>query len=411
MVIRHGSRYPSTYRVENIELILKRLNKFFPANNKDNTIFRYKGLSLPWNIPSDVKNSANKELSKLGAQEMYWIAERMRAKFPELFKHSYSNTNYSFIATDKLRSSQSAAAFGQGLFEQKGSVGLTKYQPIAVKFSGPANKDRILRIYEACPKWKKAKLSGSEYGKFIRGSHVGKVTKNILSRLGLKNKTKLSPQTVFEMFLMCAFATQTDSNDVSLCYLFEDEDFKVFEYLNDLKMYWSYSYGRKINYRMACLLYKKIKENIQQYIRSGKPYGTFHFAHTGTVLPLLTLLELYKDPLPLRADNFDKQSNRTFRPSNIVPMSANVAFVLYERARQNKNRSKNEGTKQKRARMIIQVLVNEVAVELPACEGKTYCSLKKFFNYYSYIRKRCNLDKICGQLPGNCSKRKKNGAD
>lgn len=415
MVVRHGSRYPSKYRVVRMSRILKRLNAFFPVNKTDNTTFRYKGLSLPWSIPADVKNSASKELSRLGAQEMYWIAKRIRAKFPELFKHGYSNTKYSFIATDKLRSSQSAVGFAQGIFEQQGPVGLAKYQPIAVRFSGPADQDRVLRIYEACPKWKKvhAKLSDSEYAKFIRGPQMRNVTENICSRLNLKTKTKLTPKIVVEMFLMCAFGTQTDSNDVSLCSLFEDEDLKVLEYLNDLKIYWSYSYGRKINYRMACPLYMKITEGFQQYIRNGKPYGVFQFAHTGTVLPLLTLLGLYKDNLSLRADNFDKQTNRTFRPSNIVPMSANVAFVLYERTSKNTNHSQNGGMRPKRkvSTMVIQVLVNEVAVDLPACQGKTYCRLKKFLDYYSYIRKTCNINRICGRLRRNCRKPSRKGAD
>ena len=408
MVIRHGSRYPSKSRVEAMSRILRRLNSFFPVNKTDNTTFRYKGLSLPWNIPADVKNSASKELSRLGAQEMYWIAQRMRARFPELFKHGYSNTKYSFTASDKLRSSQSAVAFAQGIFEQQGSVGLSKFQPVAVKVSGPAGEDRVLRVHEACPKWKKmnAKSSG-EYAKFIHGPYVQNVTENLYSRLNLKNKTKLTFKIVFEMFLMCAFGTQTDSNDVSLCSVFEDEDLNVLEYLNDLKIYWSYGYGRKINYRMACPLYMEITKSFQQYIRDGKPYGMFQFGHTGTVLPLLTLLGLYKDDLPLRADNFDKQTNRTFRPSNIVPMSANIAFVLYERKKNDTNHSQGTTAKRKVSTMMIQMLVNEVAVEMPACEGKTYCRLKKFLDYYAYIRKTCNINRICGRLRGNCQKSRK----
>ena len=404
MVIRHGSRYPSKPRVEKLSKIMERLNVYFPATMK----FRYKGLSLPWNIPTDVKNAAHKELSKLGAQEMYMIAKRMSAKFPGLFKHGYSNTGYSFVATDKLRSSQSAVAFAQGIFEQQGTVGLARYQPVAVQFSGPADKDRVLRIHEACPKWKKVR---TEYDKFMKGPHVRNVTENIHKILNLKNKTNLLPQTIVEMWLSCAYGTQTDSNDISLCYLFGDKDLEVMEYLNDLRMYSSYSYGRKINSRMACLLYTKISESFEQYIQTANPYGVFQFAHTGTVLPLLTLLKLYKVDLPLRADNFEQQRNRTFRPSNIVPMSANVAFILYARTRNGTNSSSGKGTSLKRdaSKMIVQVLVNEVAVQIPACKGKTYCLLKKFLSHYSYIGKRCNINRICGRLRGNCRKSNRKG--
>lgn len=411
MVIRHGSRYPSKSRVKSFSRILETINAFFPTNKTDNTTFRYKGLTLPWQIPDDVKNRANKELSRLGEQEMFWIGKHIHAQFPELFKNGYSNNNYSFIATDKLRSSQSAVAFAQGIFEHEGTVGKGKYQPIAVKFSGPADSDRVLRIYEACPKWKKvnAKSQNSEYAKFIRGPQVQNVIENIYGRLKLKGKIRLTPRIIVEIFLMCAFGMQTDSNDISLCSLFEYEDLKALEYLLDLKMYWSYSYGRKLNYRMACLLYIKIADGFRQFIRSGKPHGVFQFAHTGTVLPLLTLLGLYKDDKPLRADNFDEQANRTFRPSHIAPMSANIAFVLYERTRNHLSRnytthSRKEELQPKHSMsaMVIQVLVNEVAVNIPACRGKTYCRLKKFLNYYSHIKKSCNINRICGRIRKKC---------
>ena len=401
MVIRHGSRYPAKSRVEKMNWFLERLNSFLSVNKAANATFRYKGLSLPWKIPLDVKNSASKELSKLGAQEMYWIAKRLRERFPELFEKDYSNTDYSFIATDKLRSSQSAVAFAQGIFEQRGTVELGKYQPIAVQFSGPADRDRVLRIYEACPRWKKvnAKSSAnSEYAKFIHGPRVRNVTKKITERLNLNNKPNLiTPQDVVEMYLMCAFGTQTDSRDVSLCSLFDDDDLEVMEYLNDLKIYWSYGYGRKINYKMACQLYRRITESFQRYIRRRKPSGVFQFAHTGTVLPLLTSLGLYTDDLPLRADNFIVQGNRKFRPSNIVPMSANVAFVLYKC----KETGQDVKPKGRFSKVMIQVIVNEVAVKIPAC-GKTYCTLREFLDYYSHIRKKCNMNKVCGRLRKSC---------
>lgn len=395
MIIRHGSRYPSTHRVQGFDKYLKVLNRHILVNRMENTtIPSTERQYLPWEIPMDVKNAASKELSKLGAQEMYEIARRVRFNFPQLFNFDYSNNNYSFIATDKLRSSQSAVSFAQGLFEYRGNVGDSRYQPVAIKSSGPSHRDRVLRIYEACPKWRN-KIRFSEYRKFLSGEHMRKVTENIRTRLNLHNKT-LSPQAVVEMYLMCAFGTQTDSKDVSLCSLFSDDDFRVLEYLNDLKVYWSYGYGRKINSRMACLLYRNLLLSFNQHIQISKPYGVFQFAHTGTVVPLLTLLGLFQDEQPLRSDNFPTmQNNRTFRPSDIVPMSANVAFVLYDRSR-NATKSKHARPKSSFSRILIQVLVNEVVVKVPACKGKKYCRLKKFVEFYSSFEKNCNIRKICG---------------
>jgi len=419
MVIRHGSRYPGSHRVKKMKELLEKINSFFPSNST----FRYNGLSLPWSIPADILNSASKEMSALGSEEMYSIAKRFLTRFPGVLKHGYSNTNYSFVATDKLRSSQSAIAFAQGLFEGTGHLGLAKFRPVAVKSSGSYDDDAVLRIFEACPKWQKITAKrNSEYRKFLNGPEMRRVARNIAKRLGLTKKITLRPDMVLEMFLMCAFGIQTDSADSSWCAVFEEADFKVLEYLSDLKLYWERSYGRKINYKMACPLYVEITDTFESFLKQGKPHGIFRFAHTGTVIPLLTMLGLYNDSVPPRADNFNQQANRTFRVSDVVPMSANVALVLYKCKRDGakvKNERKGDveekinckgkcrgmGTEpgensiegalhasEKR----VQLLVNEAAVPIPACGGNLNCSVQRFLSYYSHIKDNCDIKKICG---------------
>lgn len=403
MVIRHGSRYPGSARVKKMKALLTAINRSLPSN----ATIRYKGLSLPWSIPNDILNSAGKEMSSLGTEEMYFIAKRLSSTFRSTLKHGYSNTNYSFVATDKLRSSQSAVAFAQGLFEGKGHLGPGRYQPIAIKSSGPSNDDIYLRIFEACPKWRK---KTAEYAKFLNGTEMRVVLQNIKGRLKLGKAFNLRPSWAVEMFLMCAFGIQTDSADTSWCDLFGEEDLKVLEYLNDLKLYWERSYGHAINYRMSCLLYANITDSFERFLESGKPHGVFKFAHTGTVIPLLTMLELYKDSVPPRADNFVLQADRKFRISNVVPMGGNVAFVLYRCKNPTKASDNQKETGEKEAfrasQMKIQLLVNEAAVLMPACEGRMYCSLQKFLSYYSHIKKNCNIKKICGTGRGKCKKSK-----
>ena len=398
-----------------MKALMKKINRFLP----NNSTLRYKDLSLPWDIPADILNSADKEMSTLGLEEMYSIAKRFLSKFRGVLKHSYSNTNYSFVATDKLRSSQSAVAFAQGLFEGSGRLGPGKHQPVAVKFSGSYDDDHVLRIFEACPKWQKvtakSKTGGkSETAKFMKGPEMRKVLQNISDRLKLGKKILLRPSWVVEMFLMCAFGMQTDSADASWCSLFQEADLKVLEYLNDLKLYWDRSYGREINYKMSCPLYAEITDSFERFLESGKPHGVFRFAHTGTVIPLLTMLGLYNDTSPTRADNFDQQANRTFRISDVVPMGGNVAFVLYNCNNESaKSESSGDQVEQEsgaddrafRASQInIQLLVNEAAVPMPACGGHMYCSLKRFLSYYSHIKSNCDIKKICGIRRRKCKK-------
>lgn len=420
MVIRHGSRYPGSHRIQKMKELLEEINQFFPSNST----FRYNGLSLPWSIPYDILNSASKEMSALGSEEMYSIAKRFLKRFPGVLKHGYSNSNYSFVATDKLRSSQSAVAFSQGLFEGTGHLGLAKFRPVAVKSSGSYDDDVVLRIFEACRKWQKITAKrNSEYRKFLDGPEMRRVSRNIAKRLGLTKKIPFRHDMALEMFLMCAFGIQTDSADSSWCAVFEEADFKVVEYLSDLKLYWDRSYGRKINYKMACPLYVEITDTFENFLKQGKPHGIFRFAHTGTVIPLLTMLGLYNDSVAPRADNFNQQANRTFRVSDVVPMSANVAFVLYKckrdgaklKTERNGNVEEKSNCKGNKCRgmstkgsensiegafraseMTVQLLVNEAAVPMPACGGKMYCSVQRFLSYYSHIKYNCDIKKICG---------------
>ena len=408
MVIRHGSRYPGSHRVQKMKELLEKINRFYSGNST----FRYNGLSLPWSIPPDILNSASKEMSSLGLEEMYSIAKRFLAKFPGILEHGYSNSNYSFVATDKLRSSQSAIAFAQGLFEGKGHLGSAKFRPVAVKSSGSYDDDIVLRIFEACPKWQRItskRNTRSEYRKFLNGPEMRKVVRNIFKRLKLAQKITLRPDMALEMFLMCAFGIQTDSADASWCAVFEEADFKVVEYLSDLKLYWDRSYGRKINYKMACPLYEEITDSFESFLKRGMPHGIFRFAHTGTVIPLLTMLGLYNDSVPPQANNFDQQANRTFRVSDVAPMSANVAFVLYTCKRDGEENEKRESADCKggcpednpidgafrASEMKIQLLVNEAAVSMPACRGKMYCSVQQFLSYYSHIKENCDITAIC----------------
>ncbi len=52
--------------------------------------------------------------------------------------------------------------------------------------------------------------------------------------------------------------------------------------------------------------------------------------HAETLLPLLTLLDLFKDDIPLNSSNFATQHNRRFRSGKIVPYAANLLVVLYK---------------------------------------------------------------------------------
>jgi len=60
---------------------------------------------------------------------------------------------------------------------------------------------------------------------------------------------------------------------------------------------------------------------------------TAYFTHSGTILKLIALLGLAKDPHPLMHDSLvlrKKEDKRAWRSSIIDTFASNMAFVLYE---------------------------------------------------------------------------------
>ena len=57
---------------------------------------------------------------------------------------------------------------------------------------------------------------------------------------------------------------------------------------------------------------------------------TVQVGHAETLIPLLTLLGLFKDVDPLTSTNFATQTGRVFRSGRIVPYASNLVLVLYD---------------------------------------------------------------------------------
>lgn len=155
-------------------------------------------------------------------------------------------------------------------------MGPSKYQPVAVKISGPHDNDKVLRYYDACPRFKRIQKSNGENGKFVRGPEVKQLVKNIETRLNLTGKVKLSAADAYNLWLLCAFETQVLGNMSSWCTLFNREDLKVFEYFNDLRLYHDYGYGKKFNQKITCHLINNIITSVKKFVSGDeKPHGHF----------------------------------------------------------------------------------------------------------------------------------------
>ena len=137
----------------------------------------------------------------------------------------------------------------------------------------------------------------------------------------------------------------------------------------------------------------------RRYLFCSNKKGIFRFGHHGTVVRLLGILGLFKDEEPLKADNFERHTNRKFRNSRIGPFSTNIAFVLYEctpgvtTAGDN-----NDGVRLPPTldRYMVELLFKEIPERFPFC-SYDLCSYDEVRNHYKRHIDLCDLKHVCSR--------------
>ncbi|KAI4456534.1 multiple inositol polyphosphate phosphatase-related [Holotrichia oblita] len=147
--------------------------------------------------------------------------------------------------------------------------------------------------------------------------------------------------------------------------VYSNTSYKVMEYNEDLKYYWVDGYGKEITYKQACSTFNNMLDFMTG--EDAYPQAVLYFTHSGTLLKMLSHLNLYKDDKSLWAADYDNNHNRKWRVSKIDTFGSNLAFILYKCNGENK----------------LLVLHNEVPVKLPSCPDSELCDLEKIKDYYS----------------------------
>lgn len=101
-----------------------------------------------------------------------------------------------------------------------------------------------------------------EHDEFAVSNVMNSTIARISSRLGLRRNITLEEITI--MYTTCAFESAWNNGSLSQwCALFDLEDLRVMEYLEDLDYYWKDGPGFKINYEQACPPFKDAVEFLE----------------------------------------------------------------------------------------------------------------------------------------------------
>ncbi|XP_069719949.1 multiple inositol polyphosphate phosphatase 1 [Phaenicophaeus curvirostris] len=313
---------------------------------------------------------------------MEGLARRLAARFPALFA---ARRRLRLGSSSKHRCLQSGAAFRRGLGPDLGG------HEVEVEVN-----DSLMRFFDHCAKFvalvEENDAAMCQVNAFKEGPEMRKVLEKVASALCLPVE-ELNADLVQVAFLTCSYELAIKNVTSPWCSLFNEEDAKVLEYLNDLKQYWKRGYGYDINSRSSCILFQDIFQHLDEAVeesKSSKPISSpliVQVGHAETLQPLLALMGYFKDDEPLKANNYARQANRKFRSGRIVPYAANLVFVLYH----------CDQVKTSEEEYQVQILLNEKLLSFHHSNEtiSTYADLK---DYYKDILENCHFKEEC-ELP------------
>lgn len=380
-VIRHGSRYPTVKNIRRIqrlsELVRTEAGRGSggPGGGTEDWVQELQNRWEMW-----YTEDMDGQLVMKGRDDLRHLAVRLSSLFPSLLsEENVRKRTISFITSSKHRCVSSVEAF-QAALQGGGASG----EP---EFSHRVD-DHLMRFFERCRGYvegvEKNRTALKEVEKFKHGEEMERVKRRMEEKLGLHHH-RLTPDLVEAAFFLCSYELSIKSLHSPWCFLFDEDDAKVLEYKSDLKQYWKRSHGYQISALSSCPLFHHVFRTLD---KAGRPRRSTDAApepasvllgHAETLLPLLTLLGLYKDPTPPTADNYRSQHGRSFRSGRLVPYAANLLFVLYDCRR---------GPR-------LQLLLNEAPVRFPGLETEDAPLYRDVRATYRHLLDGCDFHREC----------------
>ncbi|XP_066537721.1 multiple inositol polyphosphate phosphatase 1-like [Hoplias malabaricus] len=369
-IIRHGTRFPTAGNI-------KKIGKFDSLVKTEATgdlsfLPELKAWKMWYTEDMDGRLVAK------GRADHRHLAQRLAKAFPSLLnKENVLGKRVKFITSSKHRCINSTIAFQQGL---KDSFDIQDDLEYTVN-------DGLMRFFDTCRRLletvEKNKKAVEEVTKFNNGPEMKRVQEKLADLLQVPY-SNITMDSVEAAFYTCAYEFTILGLHTPWCRLFDESDAQVVDYSGDLKQYWRKGFGHDINSKASCILFHDLfsrLNNTVSQIKAGGPASeqvTVQIGHAETLLPLLTLLGLFKDKTNLTSTNFASQRDRAFRAGKIMPLAANLLVVLSDCT----------------GGLRLQVWVNEKPVTLPGLSDHSalYEDVRKL---YHHLLEGCDQETVC----------------
>ncbi|KAL7290244.1 hypothetical protein TKK_0015946 [Trichogramma kaykai] len=379
ILARHGTRYPDSADIGRL-VSLSKLRDQILYNHETRGHGRMCDQDLQrlrnWRPnPNMIEFNADL-LTEQGNEDMRLFAKRLQSYFPELLRtnlYSVSYQSFKFRSTATQRTQASMEAFMEGLF---GRVNVIPPEAIP-------NPDNLLRAYKQCPAW----LRGSDINddetsekfKFVSGPEYQNLLNNVSSRLGFAYA--IHNDSIQLMYDMCRYDKAWNIAELSpWCSVFSKQELMILEYTEDLEEYYKSGPGREVNSKLGCPLLNDMFDHFKNLERgnfNNEPRGIFYFAHSTTLLNLLSSLDIRKDTTPLLSHNYHSMERRRFKTSEIDAFASNLVAVFYRCSELQPNK--------------VMFFLNEQPVYLDGC-SVGLCDWEYLKGRFGHEADKCNLD-------------------
>lgn len=354
-----------------------------------------------WTNPFSLIDSGY--LAPEGADEHYSMGQRFASSYSELVGATgFNPSRATFQNTQVERAAVSSQSFAAGLYNQRGDLP-NRGSPI-YSFNLPKKADPTLRPFDTCPPFvTQSYKSGNESDLSV---WLTQRVLPLLPRLSKLFGATVDLKLYKTIHTTCAYEFAVFNRTHHFCSLLNETDFKVWEYAGDIERYYTRSYGLSIAVEIGAPLlqefvalmkskFSSLSSSNAETFPSTSAY--FRFAHAETMEPILSILGLFKDAEPLRANwTWPQIDARKFRSSLIFPFGSNLFMHGYDCG-------EDSGLPD---RFLIKMMQNERDVLIPGCAAQgdvsPFCSFSEFQRAYA-DQLAINFTTLCSTTTPNTS--------
>ncbi|XP_061647041.1 multiple inositol polyphosphate phosphatase 1-like isoform X1 [Phyllopteryx taeniolatus] len=323
-IIRHGTRYPTGSIFKHMQQVYEAVKSATPG--KECCVCEIQNQWRMW-YPQNMDG----RLARKGVDDHKHLAVRLSKLFPSLLSEENLRGGFvKFISSSKHRCINSTLSF---------MAGLTELWDIQDQTFDYVVNDTLMKYFIHCTKFledvERNPAALLEVDKFKEGPEMRRVREKIGDQLRVPYKN-ITADMADAVMNFCAYDLAIKNVNSPWCECLDEADAQVVEYANDLRQFWKRGYGYDINRKSSCILFHDVFSRLDKVVSenmSGQQVTeavTIQVGHGETLLPLYTLLGFFKDHEPLTSSNYATQTQRSFRPSFVLPYTANLLLALYD---------------------------------------------------------------------------------